>query len=459
MTLSKIFNPTSRCVALKLRQRNHHATCASVAYLTDIQGLSFSTHRNNAFCRHYTHQSKLFFEKFSRFPSTSVNFVSCMSTTSNEKFQVIYTDPKNVSTTSTESSSFVQDSTALTDLTLPTTDVVESVSAISSTLEKVVEPSLASLDLGHWTPVGLVQMFLEYLHIQCDMPWWLAIVACTVTARILLVPLLIKTQRNAINMSNHMPQLQFLQMKFGEARRTGNSVEASRYATEIMYFMKEHKISPLKNAMLPMLQAPVFLSFFLGLRAMAKAPVESMKEGGIWWATDLTIPDPIYVMPIIACGTLYIVLKIGAESGVKLENLKLAKYFVQAMPVIALPFCINFPAAVLYYWCANNFCTLGIVSILKLEPVRKYLNLPKQVPVDPQFMLPKKGFVKGVKDAIEDQRVLAAVEDRRKTDEIRFQKSGTGPVPRTYAYDPTKPRPANAAAAASRNISSRSHKT
>lgn len=44
-------------------------------------------------------------------------------------------------------------------------------------------------------------------------------------ARILLLPILIKTQRNAINMSNYMPQLQYLQAKFGEARKSGNAME------------------------------------------------------------------------------------------------------------------------------------------------------------------------------------------------------------------------------------------
>ncbi|KFM60380.1 Mitochondrial inner membrane protein OXA1L, partial [Stegodyphus mimosarum] len=240
-------------------------------------------------------------------------------------------------------------------------------------------------------------------------------------------------------MSNYMPQLQFLQSKFGEARRTGNAVEASRYASEIMVFMKEHNISPIKNALLPMSQAPVFISFFLGLRAMAKVPVESMKYGGIGWATDLTIPDPYYVLPVIACGTLYIVLKIGAESGVKLENMKMVGYFLRALPIIAFPFCMNFPSAVLYYWCTTNFCTLAFVSILKLQPVRQYFKLPTQQPVDPKFLLPKKSFVAGIKEAYEDQKILAAVEDRRRIDEIRFQKYGTGPIPRTYSYDPTKP--------------------
>lgn len=44
-------------------------------------------------------------------------------------------------------------------------------------------------------------------------------------------------------------------------------------------------------------------------------------------------------------------------------------------------------------------------------------------------------------------------------DEVRFQKAGTGPIPRTYSYDPTKPRPSNAASAANKAVAAKQHKS
>lgn len=388
-----------------------------------------------------------------------LNLSAFLSTAgSKDTYQIVISNPAEGISNTLETS--LDSINAIKSADVSTPEIIDTATTLSdqiASITEVVEPSLSSLGLANHTPVGAIQMFLEYLHVSMHWPWWLTIVTCTVIARIILIPLLIKTQRNAINMSNYMPQLQFLQTKFGEARRTGNSMEASKYANEMVMYMKEKNISPLKNAMLPLLQAPVFLSFFFALRSMAKAPVESMKEGGIYWVTDLTIPDPFYILPVVACGTLYIILKIGAESGVRMENMKLAKYFIQALPVIALPFTINFPSAILYYWVTNNFCTLGIVSVLKIKPIRKYLNLPIQQPIDPKYTPPKKGFVAGVKDAFEDQKVLAAVEDRRRMDHIRFQKAGTGPIPRTYSYDPTKPRPANVASIA-KNVAAKERK-
>ena len=38
------------------------------------------------------------------------------------------------------------------------------------------EPSLKSLGLGGYTPVGLIQQCFEWLHIGCGIPWWGSIV-------------------------------------------------------------------------------------------------------------------------------------------------------------------------------------------------------------------------------------------------------------------------------------------
>lgn len=38
------------------------------------------------------------------------------------------------------------------------------------------EPTFESLGLGGWSPSGIVQNFLEFMHISLDMPWWVTIV-------------------------------------------------------------------------------------------------------------------------------------------------------------------------------------------------------------------------------------------------------------------------------------------
>lgn len=44
------------------------------------------------------------------------------------------------------------------------------------------EQSFAELGLGSYTPVGLIQNLLEYIHVDLGLPWWGAIATCKSTS-------------------------------------------------------------------------------------------------------------------------------------------------------------------------------------------------------------------------------------------------------------------------------------
>ena len=48
---------------------------------------------------------------------------------------------------------------------------------VADVLNALGEPTLSSLGLINYTPPGLVQAALEYMHVSMGMPWWSAIVA------------------------------------------------------------------------------------------------------------------------------------------------------------------------------------------------------------------------------------------------------------------------------------------
>lgn len=79
------------------------------------------------------------------------------------------------------------------------------------------------------------------------------------------------------------------------------------------------------------------------------------------------------------------------------QNLQTMKYVLRALPLIILPFTINFPGAILCYWVSTNFVSLVQVGILRIPAVRDYFKIEplvthKQLPIKP------KGFTEGLKD-------------------------------------------------------------
>ncbi|XP_064640751.1 mitochondrial inner membrane protein OXA1L-like isoform X2 [Lineus longissimus] len=280
--------------------------------------------------------------------------------------------------------------------TVPTVDPLADIGEVA--LNALGEPTFASLGLGSWWPPGLVQSALELLHVSCDLPWWSAIVVGTVIVRMCMFPLVVKSQKNAAKLNNNMPTMTRLQERFTEARQSGNPMEAAKCGQELMDFMKRNEINPLKNFLVPLAQMPVFISVFVGMRQMANLPVPSLKEGGLFWFTDLTCTDPYFALPALTALTFYLTIELGVD-GVRAGSAgNTMKYVMRAMPLLMFPFIMKFPAAMLVYWFTSNAFSLCQVALLKIPAVRAKFGIEQLVKHPAHLMPKKKGFVQGVKE-------------------------------------------------------------
>lgn len=205
------------------------------------------------------------------------------------------------------------------------------------------------------------------------MPWYLTIAFSTVIIRTLLTPLVIIAQRNAATMQNIMPEMQEIQNKLTEAREMGNAHEYAQHNQELMGIMKARGFNPLKNMLIPFAQMPIFLSYFIGIRRMVNAPVESLHDGGILWFTDLTLADPYYLLPLLTCSTLALTIHLGTESArIPGQTSPLITNVMKAMPIVIFPFIMNFPTAMVVYWASSNMVSL--IQVLNSETLNSLEN-------------------------------------------------------------------------------------
>ena len=186
--------------------------------------------------------------------------------------------------------------------TNPTTDAVAS-SEVSDSIADIVtqNPEVVTSTIGGYTPVGIVQTGLEFVHSTLHLPWWVTIASTTIAIRLALFPLAVKMQVNAAKIANINPQAQVLHKKLMEYKMSGDKTAEAEQGMKLLKLYQENNCHPAKMFIMPFAQMPVFISFFMALRGMARLPVESFKTGGTMWFTDLTVPDPTYVLPLIAC--------------------------------------------------------------------------------------------------------------------------------------------------------------
>ncbi|XP_038069016.1 mitochondrial inner membrane protein OXA1L-like [Patiria miniata] len=342
---------------------------------------------------------------------------------------------------STDTGQSAQVSENLIDAATPLIDP-SAITEVAMTAEQILQPvkeiPFAELGLGGFSPVGLLQHALEFLHMSAGLPWWAAIATGTVIARVCVFPLIVRNMRYAANLNNVMPTFQKLTAKMNEAKQTGNQAEVMKRSLEVQQFMKKHDVNPLKSLLGIVVQAPIFISFFVGLRRMASLPVASMTTGGLWWFTDLTTSDPYYIMPVLASLSMLAVLELGGEAGVSSAQMQKMKTIFRIMPFALLPLIASMPKAVFVYWLTSNIFSISQVAILKIPAVRTRLNIPEKIKHNPQDMPKSEGFIQSMKSGWKNAQTNHEVEQKGKAHLQSLKEAGTGPVPQTFTYDPTR---------------------
>ncbi|XP_041095430.1 mitochondrial inner membrane protein OXA1L [Polyodon spathula] len=298
------------------------------------------------------------------------------------------------------------------------------------------ELSLSELGLGAYTPVGLIQNILECLHLNLGLPWWGAIVMGTVLARCLVFPVIVKGQREAAKLNNHLPEMTKLTNRMNEAKHSGNKFDFSKAYSDLMIFQKKHDINPFRGFLVPLVQAPIFISFFIALRKMAYLPVPSMQSGGLWWFTDLTLSDPLYILPLAVTGTMFAIIELGAESGVDNPNLRAMKTVFRVMPFVILPLTISFPTAIFTYWMTSNVFSLAQVGFLKIPAVRKRLGIPDRVTHDPSTLPQQDGFLKSMRTGWKNAQLTHQLEERERRIKNHLDMAAKGPLRQTFTQNP-----------------------
>lgn len=336
-------------------------------------------------------------------------------------------------------------------LTQPVTEQVTDAAPVALDVLQAAatEPSLSDLGLGSATPVGVIQNLLEFMHVDLGLPWWGAIVVGTVVARLLVFPVIVKGQREAAKLNNVLPELTKLTTKMNDAKQSGNKFEFAKAYSELNLFQKKHDVNPLRGFLIPIAQAPIFISFFIALRKMAYLPVPSMQTGGVLWFPDLTIADPFYILPIAVTGTMFFILELGAESGIDNPNLRTMKTVFRIMPLIILPMTINFPTAVFTYWMTSNCFSLGQVALLKHPLVREKLKIPERIQHPASALPQNEGFIQSMKKGWKNAQLAQQLAERERRIKNHLDLAAKGPLRQTFTHNPLHQNPPVAASSSS----------
>ncbi len=165
--------------------------------------------------------------------------------------------------------------------------------------------------------------------------------------KVLIFPLSRKQTLAMTKMKELQPKMKKLQEKYKE--------DPGRLNKEMMKLYKETGANPLSGCLPLLPQMPLFFALF----TVFKTTIEFRGASFVGWITDLSVPDPLYILPIIMVITMFIQQKMTMTDPKQ-------KMMVYIMPLFFGWLFMNFPAGLVLYWTGFN-----ILSFIETIYVRK----------------------------------------------------------------------------------------
>lgn len=172
--------------------------------------------------------------------------------------------------------------------------------------------------------------------------WGVAIILLTLTVKTLFYKLSETSYRSMAKMRKVAPRLKTLKERYGSDRQKMNQA--------MMELYKEEKINPLGGCLPIVVQIPVFIALYwvlLGSVELRQAPF-------FGWITDLSSPDPWYILPVLMMASMIIQTKLNPTPPDP----------IQAKVMMIMPFAFGvmfffFPAGLVLYWLVNNILSIA----------------------------------------------------------------------------------------------------
>mmetsp|Transcript_7834 Transcript_7834/g.11964 ORF Transcript_7834/g.11964 Transcript_7834/m.11964 type:complete len:445 (+) Transcript_7834:135-1469(+) len=300
---------------------------------------------------------------------------------------------------------FEQDQTSLSNATTAETVVGSSTDAASAAL--VFDPTW-------WNIADQAIRTVNFVHDITDLPISLSIVGATCAIRVILLPLFVKSQQNTARMAHMQPEMQQLKAEMDKLGPNPDQQTQVKLGMQMRALFQKYDCNPMRALMLPLVQAPMFMGMFFGLRKMPDYFPTELATGGILWFPDLTVTDPYYILPMTSALSFLCMIELGKDQMMASnpQQGQIMMNVFRGMSLMMIPVATTLSSAVLCYWVTNNSISLFQSMAFRQKSVRKMLNIwdpPKPVPGSPAT----KGIMESVNEMVDKVQGKAVTEQQQ----------------------------------------------
>jgi YidC/Oxa1 family membrane protein insertase len=194
---------------------------------------------------------------------------------------------------------------------------------------------------------------LEWFHTTAGLSWAWSIVALVVLVRLVLVPVTVRQIHSMQNLQAHAPEMKEIQQRWKGDKQRQNE--------ELMKFYRENKINPAASCLPIVLQIPIFISLFYVLKDFEKEvwSLPQYKGTSLEWLGLVDITEDVNVGwgPLLL--VIYVASQLTSSYFMAATMQKAQRIMMMVLPIVFVPFILNFPTGLMIYWLTTNLWTTG----------------------------------------------------------------------------------------------------
>ena len=209
------------------------------------------------------------------------------------------------------------------------------------TLATIAKGLDLSVDYGWLTIIAQpLHWFLSFLHSFIP-NWGWTIVALTLVVKLAFFPLAATSYKSMAKMRQLTPKIKMLQEQYADDRMKLNQ--------ETMALYRAEKVNPAGGCLPILVQMPVFIALFYVLQSA----VEMRGAPWLGWIHDLSMPDPLYILPVVMMLTMILQTWLNPKPADPMQE-----KMMWIMPFMFAFTFFFFPSGLVLYWVVSNIFSI-----------------------------------------------------------------------------------------------------
>ena len=204
-------------------------------------------------------------------------------------------------------------------------------------------------------------------------PWWLSIAMLTIVVRTLLFPITYRQVKSMRRMQELKPDMDRIRTEYKD--------DVQKQREEMAKLYQERKVNPLGGCLPVFIQLPIFIVLYYTIRHFDT--LESFRTGGLFWFTDLTQPDHLFILP-----ALYVLTMMASQEITIRNTAPQQAQLMRFLPLVFGIFLLRFPSGLFVYWITSNCITFAQNYVIYYVLPHKKAEMEEEPPAEAEKETP-----------------------------------------------------------------------